>query len=1262
MTSPSCPKCGSAMMLRMARKGQNAGNQFWGCTKYPGCKGTRHFEDGDSELDELAAAELPEVEEASSKVDHLSPVDWRNGTPRPGWDSLYASVGALPGFLKSCSAAKNRRVEKLLSDTAIFRNTAHVGDGVFQDGLEFTVQVVLKLLQRGLAPLPTLGLESAAAAALNGLSGLSQVDPDGPDVGWILSAATGKVTESGLLAALSERSGAFLPDELIGLTTPDQCGYDSERERIFATDLLPRVRPDLAHWLSAQVSFPQLIPENQSLAAARRADFLISHPVLGDYVIEIDGGEHERDYRVDEERDGALRNGGYKVIRISNDVIDRKDTDSIKSILSVIAQPESSISSSEEQEIARAALICSLGAKLQFVLCDALRRGILPTGGHWKIKIDGFEAGLSEAISDFVSVLNAFDKIYGTSTCPSELTVSFGSGDCEIKDFLCIYVDPNVGELCAFPDGAANFAYLIRRSYFPRPLKIEMGYSERRRYCVLAKDRSSNHELLDDLLTMLLQYLFRKKKFRPGQLQALVNGLCGHDSIVLLPTGAGKSIIYQLTGLLQPGITLVVDPLVSLIEDQERVLSEYGIERVLGITSASFSDKSSRARILGAVKDAQYHFILMSPERLQTPEFRQALRALTQHALINCAVIDEAHCVSEWGHDFRPAYLNLARNLREFCSDIYGAPPSLFALTGTASRAVLRDMLVDLKVDQSNSNAIVRPTGFDRKELEFDLITCKPRDVVPTLEGVLASLPKRFLMAPAEFSANRARNTMSGIVFCPTVKGNKGVAEIQSVVSRKLNAAVAIYSGSSPYKGGGNWDARKRENASAFIENKVPAIVSTKAFGMGIDKPNVRYTIHVGMPGSLEAFYQEAGRAGRDQKRSVCIALYSEADEDRTRRILSPSLSKEEVDIALKEEPWNARSDANTAMFFHRNGYPGVAEEVSWVAGLLDEIGDIDHKQNIVIPMGSGETSKTKEKAIFRLLQIGMISDYTVDYGASKYDLEIDSFDHVRAKQAVLDYISRSQPGRAKADELALSALGLANNRESVISIVKYLIKFAYDVIEQARRRSISESFDAARLGSRDRDAFRRRLLEYLEEGVSSDFIESLLAKDQIDLDDWFPLLDQINNAAEAGEFRGIAIRYLESYPEHPGLLILRAVAEAMSGDCDGRRVREDIEAAFQFGKKVYGLKVRDFKDISSGLCDVSIQKAGALAAPLIIALGDGGDWVPTHDLEIVRAKLFKEYPEETGDLRATYAIQRLMVVVNNIAESIELAASEAAQ
>lgn len=1255
MTTPECPKCSSAMMLRTARRGANAGGQFWGCTQYPRCKGTRPYE-GEEIPEKTAPARqgaqaAPPSFKAAPPEPIAQPVSWSDGTPRPSWDTLYAAVGSVPGFLASkLDAFSARKVEKLLSDTAIFKNRARTGTLGADSDCEFIVQIAQKLLQRGLTPLPTLELEAAAARDLD-LRQLSEAEPESPKVGWMLTGAVDKVTEKGLISALTERPTVFNPEPEIELSNAGMPGFDSEREQTFAFDLLPDIHPELAHWLHAQVPFRQLVTDDAELAAARRADFLISHPFWGDYVIEIDGEEHGQDYRIDEERDSSLEKKGFRVLRIPNQLIDEKASGKIRDILSPILTSDPAASTTFERQVATAALQCSIGSKIQFVLCNALLDGTLAPGADWKLHITGADSYAHAAIADLRTLLESLDRIYGTQITPRSYEVELDAPEQDSRPGLSICVETGVSEKHAFPEHAELFDYIVRPTYLPQPLKLDMGYNSPRRYCVLAEDRDFDTGILEEALVVFLQYLFRKRSFRQGQLQALINGLCGHDSIVLLPTGAGKSIIYQLTGLLQPGFTLVVDPLVSLIEDQERVLNSYGIERVLGITSGSFSQRADRSQMLEAIKEAQYHFIMISPERLQTPEFRDALRSLTNHTLVNSAVIDEAHCVSEWGHDFRPAYLNLARNLREFCQDKWGTPPALFALTGTASRAVLRDMLVDLGVDPSNSNAIVRPTGFDRKELDFDIVTCKPKEVVPTLEGVLASLPKRFRTSPSDFSQNRGEDTLSGIVFCPTVKGNKGVMEIQSVVSRKLGAPVAIYSGSSPTGGGGNWDLKKRENARAFIDNEVPAIVSTKAFGMGIDKPNVRYTVHVGMPGSLEAYYQEAGRAGRDQKRAICVAIYAEADEERTRRILSASVSNNEVDAVLKEEPWNARSDANTAMFFHRNGYPGVEEEVSWVADLLDEIGEVIHKQNIVITRGDNNTAKNKEKAIFRLLQIGMIADYTVEYGAGKYDLEVAPFDPEKSKHAVLDYIRRSQPGRAKADEEALSALNLSNDRESILKVVRYLINFAYDVIEQSRRRAISESFEAARIGSRDQAAFRRRLLEYLEEGVGSDFIERLLAEESIDIDDWLSLILQINNAAEAGEFRGIAIRYLESYPEHPGLLLIRAVAESMSGDCDERRVREDLESALRFGTSAYRLKQRDIKKLANELLTFTLERAPRLAAPLIIAFEGQEEWATSQELERLSEKLFAEYPEQTKDIRAAQSVRKIanqLAAINN--------------
>ena len=348
-------------------------------------------------------------------------------------------------------------------------------------------------------------------------------------------------------------------------------------------------------------------------------------------------------------------------------------------------------------------------------------------------------------------------------------------------------------------------------------------------------------------LRQVLRGVFAKDDFRDGQFEAIVEILEGRDCAVLLPTGAGKSLIYQVAGLCLPGRTIVVDPIVALIEDQLEGLSGNGIDRAIGITSDAVQAGRGQA-LLNAVADADAYFVLVAPERLQMRRFRSALRELANVTPVNLAVIDEAHCVSEWGHQFRTSYLTLGAILRATCADPSGSAPPLVALTGTASRAVLRDVLFQLGIEQRTENTIVRPMSFDRPELSYRVVRTSSSMDEPTLRSVLKSLPALFNESDQTFFHPNGASTFSGIVFVPTVNGDHGVTKTLEAV-QKLIPSARMFAGSEPAGfTADTWSKVKRVNAAAFKANIAPALVTTNAFGMGIDKPNIRWVVHYGLP------------------------------------------------------------------------------------------------------------------------------------------------------------------------------------------------------------------------------------------------------------------------------------------------------------------------------------------------------------------------------------------------------------------------------
>lgn len=347
----------------------------------------------------------------------------------------------------------------------------------------------------------------------------------------------------------------------------------------------------------------------------------------------------------------------------------------------------------------------------------------------------------------------------------------------------------------------------------------------------------------------LLQTYFGFESFRPGQQEAIQHILQLQNTLAVMPTGGGKSLIYQIPGLSMQGTAIIISPLISLMKDQVDALQSLGIPATYINSSLSAGEQQARLR---DVAKERYKFVYVAPERFESYSFMERMR----YTNINLVAFDEAHCISQWGHDFRPSYRSIVPRLKEL-----GNIPVFVALTATATEEVISDIQSLLTISDVNTIN----TGFERANLSFHLVKGKDK----------ATYIRSFLTEHAD---------ESGIIYTATRK------QADSLYDQLHARGISV----AKYHAGLSEIERKNAQ-SDFLHDQVSVMIATNAFGMGIDKSNVRFVIHYAMPMNIESYYQEAGRAGRDGEPSDCILLFSPQDVQLQKFLIEQSMMDDEA-------------------------------------------------------------------------------------------------------------------------------------------------------------------------------------------------------------------------------------------------------------------------------------------------------------------------------------------------------------------------------
>lgn len=777
-----------------------------------------------------------------------------------------------------------------------------------------------------------------------------------------------------------------------------------------------------------------------------------------------------------------------------------------------------------------------------------------------KISIEDF----SETYHNLIALTNDYDEM----VLP-RLSVSTKKDASSKKKYDAV-IDVSIDQPCnakdvSFSDfKASNDCYFIVRSservYADRILYT----TERISYKPLVERNSQGvYNRIEgncSKLRYFLNLIFRKEDFRPGQLPILNRALQLKSVIGLLPTGGGKSLTYQLAAMLQPAVTLVVDPLKGLMKDQYDGLLNTGIDCISYINSDITKNfKEGRRREL-ALTGSQVQIMFLSPERLSIHRFRNVLRSMRESGVYFAyGVIDEVHCVSEWGHDFRLAYLHLGRNLFNYVlpKKVEGKDNhiSLFGLTATASFDVLADVQRELSGTNAFSleeDATVRYENTNRLELQYNVVEVDAKDIQKSKEvdclkentlleviddatrkiveiqneDAVETIKKRFierenLMDSDKVSHiyhtdlsvdvesdwyNRTYTDTAGIVFCLRANREYKANVYNSVPTVETTLRNHGVRSISTYKGGVDTACQ-----DSFLKGGTNIMVATKAFGMGIDKSNVRMTFHLNYPGSLESFVQEAGRAGRDKKMALATIMYSpekfwvknvktdkwqdfSADYINNKffydsnflgeafelYVMELLINKLHVKISNEEfygidKPCIANSQGIVKFIKRYNKGQILTYYISYKENeqILDEYNQYLYANQMPVfntlnakklktnrgfsyirDYGSAVYKDAIQKAIYRMCIIGLIDDFTEDYSEQTFRITTVCQEDTEYYERLSSYY-RKYYSTERVESMMTEVRTLAKTEGVIMACLKHLTSFIYKSIAEKRARGI---------------------------------------------------------------------------------------------------------------------------------------------------------------------------------------------------------------